>query len=437
MAISLNTYKHYQPNNYKQVTFQNSLKKASPSIVLNNSLTGLEALAIQNKAILFTGKNPDIDPATQTMGNVLNNVKIANVSSFHTAAIDVIDIAEERGFTSKENPLTLLHFDEHADIRTEGNHKTDFGNWINTVIEDGRVDEVYWVLPEWTLFSEYKERYWDNKTDKASIYFCDNRKEIKIYVDKETQLLHFTEPADYKTNKDNYRTVNVHKITIEELPDLSKNKNLMLDVCGDYLLSNVEDAFICRESTSYIQYEIEERFNKIFVELEKKGAKPILYTGAESIDYVPMDYYKDVCNTLQKAVKNSGNGNLTNELMTYRNDDNMTAKGKQSKNIMTVDVFLGPLFFNLKQLENKIGVNTFNPENAEGKKEAIAEIADYFETDRKTAEEIFEFIGTYLCPEFGSIYEIEESIKYNEIIDYKEAFLKQFEGRLEPWQIGI
>lgn len=437
MTISINTISQNAIYNRTKAITKNGLNQLNPALQTNNSLLGLEALAMQNKALMFTGKTTEIDPATKTMRSVLENVKIANVSNFHTAAVDVIDIAKTRGFVSEERPLKLLHFDEHADIRTKGNTRIDFGNWINTVIENGTVDEVYWILPEWTLFSEYKERYWDNKTDEASIYFCNNNKEIKIYVNKETRELNFEKPADYDSNEDKYKVVNVHKLTIEDLPQFSENDNLMLDVCGDYLLSNVEDAFICRESTSYIHYEIEERFNKIFSELEKKGAKPIIYTGAESIDYVPLDFYKEVVKNLQKAVGNASNGNLTNELITHKNDDNLAIEKKPAKNTLTVDTFLGPLLFNLKYLENETGVAIFNKSNTIGKEKAIKEITTYFETDSQTAEEIYNFIGQNLCTEIGSVYEIETNIKYNTIIDYKEAFLKQFEGRLKPWQIGL
>lgn len=309
------------------------IKTAQMSSSCGN-FSALNVLAIQNGLIAFTGRAKDL---TERMKRVLSHVLVTNVSMHHDAALEAIKEARDIGIVSKDKPLTLLHFDTHSDIYKEDTIFVNYGNWINKAIKDGSVDEIYWILPEWTKSKSTYETFWADQNDlgEAEYFLSDSKTKHTFYIDKETSKLRFEKPEDYDINSDKYRVVTLHKITIEELPEMKDKQNIMLDICGDYYTCNgkeivdkdrvkVDPSIIPGMDTPYpiphlivaaekkiykrltIQ-DIHKANNKIFSELEKKGIKPIIYTGAESPEYVPKNYISTVEYLLKKISSKAPN----------------------------------------------------------------------------------------------------------------------------------
>ena len=298
-------------------TEKNQLQHQSEKITAKK-IPALNAMAAQNISLLFTGKKKGLP---ETMQRVLSKVQVAEVAKHHDTALNTIKTARQKGVCSEDKPLTLLHFDLHSDLNKYDIKSIDYGNWINHAIKEGSVNEVYWVLPEWTKEKYHIPTFWEDQNDDGNgeFYLIEGKTEYTFYVNKKSNGLHFNKPEDYNKSPDKYRVVNLHKITIDELPDMKGKNNLMLDICGDYVSSNghsvdidkskivpVESFDMVDGRPDYSSYnaqypkqrkianikEIHKRFKHMFNVLETKNIRPIVYTAAYSPEYVPKDYGK-------------------------------------------------------------------------------------------------------------------------------------------------
>lgn len=302
------------------------------SLFSEGNSSSLNALALQNRMLAFRGR---VKEHVDRMKRVLSNVEVSDVSMHHDAALKAIEKAKEKGIVIVDKPITLLHFDTHSDIYKEDTRLINYGNWINKAIKDGTVNEIYWVMPEWSKNGSKFEKLWTNQDDmgNAEYFLSDSKTEYSFYVEKETAGLSFKKPEGFDANSEKYRVVHLHKITIEELPDMKGKDNVMLDICGDYFSCNGSDIIekervkvdpskipgmdspypiphmVVAEEKRIIKrltiQDMHKADKKLFYQLEKKNIKPVIYTGAESPEYVPTHYFSIVQYLLKKIDRKS------------------------------------------------------------------------------------------------------------------------------------
>lgn len=292
----------------------------------NNTFSGLDILSNQNKAIHFTGlklgpggifilDGPDYSAKSSTVETrtkrVLSKTRLASVYKDHHEVLKTFEAAKQQGILSPRNPVCLLHLDTHSDLKRNCEPILHIGNWVNTAMTEGLVDEFYWVLPDWTREDKWKDLFWkneislnDNLSDGFANVMLDPGSEKTIYLDKRTRKLHFTKPFDLEQQSFNYKPIKFHKVTIDELPKSLKDKpNLALDICGDYFVNNGTSTAGSatnvkgQEETSA---EIDRSFEKIFEVLDDIQARPIMYTAAVSKEFIPDVHLQQVTNCLDK-----------------------------------------------------------------------------------------------------------------------------------------
>lgn len=234
---------------------------------------------------------PVTPPDPQKIKNVFGRAKVADIMPHHNQVLDVYNYASQTGTLIPEEPIKLIHFDTHSDLIRSNLDKETIGDWINTVIRDKNVSDVYWVLPDWTKQEEARPVLWKDinyqqalKSRNFSITFNENIPEQRIIVDTEKQKLYFEDwlPEDYREDNPKYRTVTLHKTTLAQLEEVKGNVHV--DFCGDYF-SNIGrgDGFNYNAS----QTELAKNIGNVVEGLTQKGIQPQIVTMATSPAYTP------------------------------------------------------------------------------------------------------------------------------------------------------
>lgn len=261
-----------------------------------------------------SSSNEELTPLDIKMQNVLSRIQVADVSPNHHSAITTLKKAMQQGIISTRNPVTILHFDTHSDLKRNKEPVLHIGNWLNTAIEMGVVKEIYWVLPDWTKEDQWQNTFWKKpgfltKNDNAfANLMLDPPAEKTFYLEPETRKIHFDKPFDYQTRAHCYKPIKFHKITIDDLPSMPDKNNIMLDICGDYFInSGLSTANNANNISTYKENsaEIDSSINEMFTQLEHKSIRPVLYTAAESKGFVPEEHLNKVSTYLNQIKHNS------------------------------------------------------------------------------------------------------------------------------------
>lgn len=305
---------YYHNDHYGNNTKSNFLVKANAlsekkSNPFNINFKGL--IIGSERFVKFNNvdKTENRDSLDNKMKKVLSKVKYSSVYDDHDGAIKTLTKAKTEKTISLQNPVTLLHFDTHSDIKKNNEPVLHIGNWINKAMSMGVIGEIYWILPDWTKDNEWKSSFWPENAlwsqDNEGIanIMLDAPSEKVFYYEKNNGKIHFLKPLNYDFNMNNYFPVRFHKLTIDDLPSMKDRQNVMLDICGDYFVnSGMSTVNKANNLTNFKEnaFEIDRSFNEIFTQLEKKDIQPTIYTAAKSEGFVPTEHLSQVSSCLNK-----------------------------------------------------------------------------------------------------------------------------------------
>ena len=207
----------------------------------------------------------------------------------HNQALDIIDALTEDGLLQKK-PATLIHFDSHSDMyrvsRKEDktpNYGQGYADYINSLILDGTVEELFWVIPDESRTPENQEIYWNPETgiDEVfhSVMFNGTRTQT-FYVDERDKDISFDKPDDYNVNPAWYRTITFHKVILEELQLERNDRPIIIDIDADYFCNTGNDT----PNEMIVPYD-EYNITRFLTTLENLGIRPMLTMGALSPGY--------------------------------------------------------------------------------------------------------------------------------------------------------
>lgn len=249
---------------------------------------------------------------SQKLKDILRHSQVVDYGVDHNQVLDVFEVAKQKGKLSASTPLTILHFDTHSDIyRSEKDTKQSIGSWLNTIIAENNVTDVYWVVPEWTKQPPAKDSFWPKDMKNHWAYSKENiplticPKGQTVFVDKESQKLLFNGvPADYASHPSKYRLVKIHKVTVDELKPV-KSGAVQLDICGDYFGNSGNDTYNSL-NYNYTPTEIHNEFGKMVHKLHDLNIKPLVTTMALSPEYLPSEDHYVVKDIFQTIIEESG-----------------------------------------------------------------------------------------------------------------------------------
>lgn len=272
----------------------------------------IDTESLPDKVILTSlPKTPNSDYKDEDIKRILEDTQITGVTQNHNESLAVLKKAREQGLLKE--PITLLHFDTHSDLYNKPTSQSSIADWINATINNGDASEIYWVLPDWTKGDKAKVEFWEEyKTgdkDKSSIILT-APKDGFIYINKTHEkgvycyddISFFDKPKDYEENKDKYRVVKFHKVTIDDLPSFKDDKRIYLDFDSDYFSNSGYDTV--GEENNLTSQELSETFSKTVRVLNEKDIKPLIFSGTMSPMYLPDEDITDVKKFYEDFMKN-------------------------------------------------------------------------------------------------------------------------------------
>ena len=203
-----------------------------------------------------------------------------DVARDHNCDLDTVALLRHRKSLDSQ-PLVLVHIDYHADIMRNNEHITirheGIGNYINRLMSDGTVREVYWVLPDSSASASQRRLFWD--TSRADdVYFNDGPRDQTLYVRPGDHQLLFARPR----HTDGLRAIAVHKRLLKDLPSFAAHRSdLWIDIDADFF-SNTGIWTRGKASLRFTPRELERQLEAFVRLLERKGAHPVLTTGSLS-----------------------------------------------------------------------------------------------------------------------------------------------------------
>lgn len=184
------------------------------------------------------------------------------------------------------SPKTLINVDYHADMHSNNRHLdenyVDVGNWINVLVSEGVVDEIYWILPDETWAEEgRRDWYWEQDTAAGRTYFKAGAADQIFYLDPVSGRLFFDTPENVGLMK----KVEFHKRTLSNLPNFTGGKQVMLTIDADFFDNG--DMILPQSQT---KKQLDKKFRAFLDRIISIGVRPVLVTCARSIDFTSKKY---------------------------------------------------------------------------------------------------------------------------------------------------
>lgn len=180
---------------------------------------------------------PEMSDVVEMLGSVIAGAAGFDIFQHNNQVVDFLD---DMRTDIDIRDMTVVHFDTHSDFYTYGRPQDyvsggDISEFINVLVARGDVAEIYWVLPDWTRQPGIRETFWDEEFYRSETgqptYYLAGPKSLSMWVDVDRGDIIFDAPT---TDADAYRRVLLHKVTLDELPDLSANRNVYVEVDADY-----------------------------------------------------------------------------------------------------------------------------------------------------------------------------------------------------------
>ncbi len=194
-------------------------------------------------------------------------------------------------------PTTLLNFDSHSDMWLGPVAKNDenIAQWVNGVLrENPNIKDVYWVLPQdFKDNPDLKDKYFDqpgvSDPSLGDHVFVHTQPDSTLYFNTETAALSGTRPEGYSEDDPKYRMVNLHKRTLDDLPDF-EGQRTAVSIDLDFFDNRGYD-------TSYsaqVNYQGDEGFGEFVQKMKEQNIRPDYTTVSASPEYVRSEHIREL-----------------------------------------------------------------------------------------------------------------------------------------------
>lgn len=234
-----------------------------------------------------------------------------------------------------QDNAVLIHFDSHPDMGAAGilprpmtreeaqNIEYYIASFISPAVLQGLVNEVYWVVPPSLNLEEWRIKIAQELQNEKDIFQQGYLKELleitkpgmkKIYVgiithQNDYQSTYFSPflPEENLMVRENesveiLKTINVHTVSIEQLPDFSdEERSVIIGFDEDYYLNAPSEPFD-PQRTQEIQDKIEEDVSILM----EKHVEPDVISMALSPGYTPIPYMQVITETIVEELDKQG-----------------------------------------------------------------------------------------------------------------------------------
>lgn len=201
-------------------------------------------------------------------------------------------------------PRVLVHFDYHADLYRNNQHRQNgfegIGNYINALVSDGAVNEIWWIVPDATETPAQSKFFWEAWHSYSDWQFRDGPADQSICVNRNGDLAFGAENMTCSGRK-----VPFHKRTLRMLEGTVKHtayevlvpegwfadRDVLLDFDADFFDYN--GIYANRGYGSeprlyqlvYTPERLNHEFGRVLKALNRVALKPVLTACAMSPEY--------------------------------------------------------------------------------------------------------------------------------------------------------
>jgi len=254
-----------------------------------------DVFRLERKTLVDAEVPPErIESILKGADRVLRQTRLMDIMRHNNQVLDVVASATEIGIIAPaedlrdEDRFVLLHFDTHSDLYVDedlSENTEGIGDYVNVLVSKGIVDEVFWVLPDWSRRPEAEHILWSDEplgeVDVDTAY-TNGPRLLELYVDEKGDI-GFGEPVSDDVPV--RRIVKYHRITISELPPL-RGERTFLDFDADYIGNSGFGTDGCINFNP-TPSQIYGSFEAVFRKLEAAGAEPEIATLSISPGYTP------------------------------------------------------------------------------------------------------------------------------------------------------
>lgn len=207
-------------------------------------------------------------------------------------------------------PTTLLNFDSHSDMWLGPVPKNDesIAQWVNAVLkENPNIKDVYWVLPQdFKDNPDLKDQYFDqpgvSDPERGDRVFVRTQPDSVLYFNTETAELSGKRPEDYSEDDPKYRMVNLHKRTLEDLPDFTGQRTAVSIDLDFFDNRGYDTAF-----DATVEYEGDKGFGQLVQRMKELNIRPDYTTVSASPEYVRTEHMRDLMRFASLVGEATGN----------------------------------------------------------------------------------------------------------------------------------
>ena len=201
------------------------------------SIAGTErGLEIVRRDMLDAVPHIDASDVAEQWAELIGNADAVDLFQHNHQVLDFVDAVTADGILDHRTRLTIIHFDAHSDLHTYPDptryvNRDDISDFMNRLLMEGRVEEVWWVAPDWTRSAEYAADYWEAGLPETHESYVKGPRSLDVFIDRQENLLYFGAPPP--AAEDLERAV-FHKVTLDELPSFEGRSDVYLEIDGDY-----------------------------------------------------------------------------------------------------------------------------------------------------------------------------------------------------------
>lgn len=246
----------------------------------------LENLPDGTRLYLASEAEPEIqvDDLARELAEILSEVVATDLSEHNNQAIDFVSWMEHDPAISQQLPIQVIHFDSHSDIWGYPDPRSfvpaeQIGDFLNNLMERQLVSDIYWVLPDWSRLAGFESRFYDSELK----FLVNNEPEAytegpavhQVYVEKQSNLMHFRTPDDAGMQPEKYFVIRIHKLTIDQLPSFEGQENVFLEFDADYFSNSGFDTMLAA-AFNPSHGELRRSVKQVLDQLVLSNVKPIL-----------------------------------------------------------------------------------------------------------------------------------------------------------------
>ena len=265
---------------------------------------------------------PRLEEVVELWSELFRATKAVDVSTHNN---QLLDFMEEMSETQPSGGWTLVRFDTHSDLYLAADPDQyqpaeEIADFLNVAIAEERIEEIFWVLPDWSRSASMRGAFWNTELPLARLEggapYLAGPATLDVFLHRGTDRLYFGAPPE-DVAPEAVRRIRVHKLVLEELPDLAGRDHVLLEVDADYFSNSGIDT-VRAAAWNPSRERLLEAMRAVAAKLRASGVRAELAYSCLSPEYVGPEDQGEIFSVFAAAM---GQSRKSDRLIGYRHND--------------------------------------------------------------------------------------------------------------------